>query len=63
MREAASLYQAILMALQPPADLVTTCSNTLGISTRATGDISTIVTAGSSEPSTANNSRSGRCNN
>ncbi|KAL3982179.1 hypothetical protein ACH3XW_46140 [Acanthocheilonema viteae] len=61
VREAASLYQAILMALQPLADPVI-CSSTVALSTRATGGISMVATAGSSEPITAN-SRASRCNN
>ncbi|OZC09992.1 hypothetical protein X798_03098 [Onchocerca flexuosa] len=48
VREAASLYQAILMALQPSADSVVSCSSTLSLSTRATGSITTVTTPGSS---------------
>ncbi|VDK81980.1 unnamed protein product [Litomosoides sigmodontis] len=62
VREAASLYQAILMALQPSANSVTACSSTQGVSARAAGGISTVTTASSSERSIAN-SRGGRCSN
>ncbi|VDK67431.1 unnamed protein product [Onchocerca ochengi] len=48
VREAASLYQAILMALQPSADSVVSCSSTLSLSTRATGSITAVTTPGSS---------------
>ncbi|KAM3726262.1 General transcription factor IIH subunit [Dirofilaria immitis] len=44
VREAASLYQAILMALQPSTDSVISCSSsTLGLST-VTGSITTVMT-------------------
>ncbi|CAG9537536.1 unnamed protein product [Cercopithifilaria johnstoni] len=60
VREAASLYQAILMALQPSAESVTTCSSTLGLSAKTAGVISAVTTTGSIEQSAANN-RGGRC--
>uniref|UniRef100_A0A915PYM2 CCR4-NOT transcription complex subunit 11 n=1 Tax=Setaria digitata TaxID=48799 RepID=A0A915PYM2_9BILA len=38
VREAASLYQAILMALQPSTDSMTACSNTFSPTTRTVGN-------------------------
>uniref|UniRef100_A0A1I8EFT3 CCR4-NOT transcription complex subunit 11 n=1 Tax=Wuchereria bancrofti TaxID=6293 RepID=A0A1I8EFT3_WUCBA len=64
VREAASLYQAILMALQPSVDSTTACSaSSHGLSNRVSGNIAPISTPNTSGELITIDKRDGRCNN